>query len=601
MKVKGVFKKSIRCRLTAVYLFIIAVSLSTIGGYFIWRIEAFYLENLKRHMLNDAFILTDLFLTLKNTPEASPDLIDAECKKLGAGMEMRITYISADGSVWGDSHGDVYLMENHLERPEVKAALSQGKGIARRYSATTDMQMFYLAMVMEEKEGSDIIRLAVPLSYINRNIIQLRLILVSGLFLALLISALLSLRFSGSIIRPLKEIGEVAASISSGDFDRKVAYRRDDELGDLAQKINEMGQKLKEKVEELSQEKNKLETVISAMTSGVILCNAQGKIELLNEAAREIFGAEKEDIRGLPFKAVFRNIVLSEKLQEVLKTGRMKSFELNLFYPSTLVLQVIIVPIVKEIPEETMGALVVFHDITGFRSLENMRSEFVANVSHELRTPLTVIKGYAETLLEENNRQDEQRVIKILTTIDKEAERLARLLNDLLNLSRIESDKAIMKKQKTDIKRVVAEAAALLSAQAEEKALQLNLHLPEEEIAPIIGNADWLLQMFIDVIDNAVKYTPQGGKIDIKIEQSTREVIVSVSDTGIGIPAKDLPYIFERFYRVDKGRSRRLGGTGLGLAIVKHIVEAHNGNVEVKSILGVGTTFKIHLPTGYNF
>jgi two-component system phosphate regulon sensor histidine kinase PhoR len=589
--------KSIRWRLTTIYLFIIAISFSTIGGYFIWRIEDFYLENLQRHVLNNAFILAELFSTLRNSGEASSGLIDEVCKKMGASMESRITFISEDGSVLGDSYQDVHLMENHLQRPEVQAALAQGKGISRRYSTTTDMHMFYMAIVVEESSTRDIIRLAVPLSYIQKNISQLRLILISGLLAALLISALLSLRFSGGLIKPLKEIGAVASSISSGDFDRKVVYQSEDELGNLAKTINEMGRTLKEKVRQISQEKSKLETVISAMTSGVILCNARGSIDFINDAALKIFAVEREDVVSLSLQAALRNVVLFENLQEVLEKGEMKSFELNLFFPDTRVLQVYMVPVIGETGKEIMGALAVFHDITGIRSLESMRSEFVANVSHELRTPLTIIKGYAETLLGENNQQDAETVKKILTIIDKEAERLARLLKDLLNLSRIESRKGVMKKQEVNIKQVVAEARGLLQAQAREKALNLNLRLPEEELKSIKGDSDWLLQLFIDVIDNAIKYTPQGGSIDIKIEQRSKEVLVSVSDTGIGIPTKNLPYIFERFYRVDKGRSRRLGGTGLGLAIVKHIVDAHNGRVEVKSTVGVGTTFYIYLPS----
>lgn len=589
--------KSIRWRLTTIYLIIIAISLSTIGGYFIWRIEAFYLENLQKHMLNEAFILAELFSTLKNNGEKTAELIDEVCKKMGTSMESRITFITEDGSVLGDSHQNVHLMDNHLQRPEVQAALSQGKGVFRRYSTSTDMEMFYVAMVLDESSPRDIIRLAVPLSYINKSISQLRLILISGLFTALLIATFLSLRFSGRLIRPLQEIGSVARSISSGDFDCKVAFRSEDELGILAKTINEMGQTLKEKVRQISREKSKLETVISAMTSGVILCNARGSIDFINDAALKIFGVEREDVVGFSLQAAIRNFVLSENLQEVLEKDEMKSFELNLFFPDTRVLQVYMVPITGGSRKEVMGALAVFHDITGIRSLESMRSEFVANVSHELRTPLTIIKGYAETLLDENNWHDLGTVKKILTIIDKETERLARLLKDLLNLSRIESSKGVMKRQDVNIKQVVAEAIGLLQAQAKEKALHINLRLPEEGLKSIKGDSDWLLQLFIDILDNAIKYTPQGGSIDIKIEQRSKEVLVIVSDTGIGIPAKNLPYIFERFYRVDKGRSRRLGGTGLGLAIVKHIVDAHNGRVEVKSTVGVGTTFYIYLPS----
>ncbi|HAP31855.1 MAG TPA: PAS domain-containing sensor histidine kinase, partial [Firmicutes bacterium] len=216
--------------------------------------------------------------------------------------------------------------------------------------------------------------------------------------------------------------------------------------------------------------------------------------------------------------------------------------------------------------------------------------------SHELRTPLTVIKGYTETLLDEQNWQDPKMAERILTIIDKEAERLSRLLKDLLDLSQIESSKGVMKKQKVDLKNVVEEAVSLLRGHSEAKNLEVNLIIHGHELRNIWGDPDWLLQMFIDILENAIKYTPQGGRIEIKLQEKGKELLAAVKDTGIGIPARNIPYIFERFYRVDKGRSRRLGGTGLGLAIVKHILEAHGGHVTVESSVGVGTTFSVYLP-----
>lgn len=590
--------KSIQWRLTSVYLLIIAVSLSALGGYFIWRIEAFYMENLEKHMLNKAVIAAELFSVIKDGGSTSLQDINELCKDLGVKTDSRITYIAEDGTVIGDSFEDVYLMENHRNRPEVKAALEMGKGVSLRYSSTADMGMYYAAMVIDKGSAAgDIVRFSVPLSFIKGSIAQLRLILLSVLLFVLTIAAVLSLRFSRSLINPIEEIGSVARFISSGNFDRKVLFKSDDELGVLARTINNMGETLKEKVWQISQEKSKLETVMSAMTNGVILFNSSGNVDFINDAAEKIFGVKRENAVGLSLQAAFRNFVLYENLQEVLKNGALKSFELNLFVPETRVLQVHMVAVTAGQPEkEIMGALTVLNDITGLRSLERMRSEFVANVSHELRTPLTVIKGYAETLLDETNWEKPVVVKNILTIIDREAERLARLLKDLLDLSRIESSKSIMRKQELNIFQVLADAKALLKTPAEDKIINVSIHHPQEDIKLIQGDPDWLLQLFIDILDNSIKYTPQGGSIDIKIEQSNREVIISIQDTGIGIPAKNIPYIFERFYRVDKARSRRFGGTGLGLAIVKHVVDAHNGRVEVKSTVGVGTIFSIFLP-----
>lgn len=589
--------KSIRWRLTLVYLFIVTVSLMTIGGYFLWRIETFYMENLKKHMFSEARAYAELFTILQERGDVE-EKINEVCKRLRGGTATRVTFIAGDGRVLGDSHEEARLMENHLARPEVQGAMELGEGFSRRYSSTVGMEMFYVALLLGEGNSHQqgFVRLAVPLSYINQNVAQLRNILISGLLLALLISLLLSLRFSGKLISPLEEIGRVARAIASGNFDSKVKIRRGDELGALARTINEMGLKLKEKVQQISREKSKLETVMSAMTSGVILCDFRGRIDFMNEAAGKIFGVEKKNVSGLPFQAVIRNFVFYEKLQESLNEGEMKTFELSLFFPETKVIQAHVIPIRGTNGEDIMGVLAMVHDITGIRSLERMRSEFVANVSHELRTPLTTIKGYAETLLDENNWRDRETVRRILIVIDKEAERLARLLKDLLNLSQIESSKGLMKKEKIKLGQVIKESVALLESQAEEKGLKLELSLPEKDPETLRGDPDWLLQLFIDLLDNAIKYTPAGGMISVKLKETEKEAVVSVSDTGIGIPAKHLPYIFERFYRVDKARSRSLGSTGLGLAMVKHIVEAHGGRVEVESAVGEGTTFTVYLP-----
>ncbi|MEW5920103.1 MAG: two-component system histidine kinase PnpS [Bacillota bacterium] len=585
---------SIRWRLTALHLMIITVSLLTIGGYLIWRIESFYMSVLEKQILNEALIAGELINNILKE-ENSEQLIDDTCKIIGSKTGHRITYLAPDGRVIGDSLEKVHLMDNHLSRPEIQAALREGKGSSQRYSSTLAMEMYYLALAIEsDGEAEGFVRLAVPLSFIRSSIGQLRIILISGLFLALFISSLLSLRFSGRLTRPLEEVGRVARGIASGNFSKRVEYQREDELGVLARTVNEMGETLKENVEKIVYEKNRLETVMSAMTSGVILCNDKGEIDFINDAGEVIFGLDKGKATGLSINKAFRNYLLYDQFQEALAGGEIKSFDLNLFFPETKVLQVHMIPI-RDHSGKTTGVLAVLHDITGLRSLERMRSEFAANVSHELRTPLTTIKGYAETLLDETNWQERETALHFLRIIDKEAERLSHLLDDLLNLARIESNKGVMKKQKVSVKQTLEDAVSLLKKQAGNKNLEVKLETGQKEWS-IQGDHDWLLQLFIDLLDNAIKYTPEGGKIVITIEEKENECIVAVSDTGIGISGEDLPHIFERFYRADKARSRRLGGTGLGLAVVKHIVEAHNARINVKSTVGQGTTFTLSFP-----
>ncbi len=576
------------------HFIIITISLLTIGGYLIWRIESFYMSNLEKQIVNETFITGELINHML-TGESNEQLVDDMCERIGANTGHRITYLDTDGRVIGDSLEEAQLMENHLKRPEIQSALMKGKGTSQRYSSTVDMEMYYVALVLErEGEPGGFVRISVPLSFIRSSISQLRTILISGLFLALLLASFLSFRFSGRITRPLEEVGRVARGIASGNFSQRVAYQNEDELGTLARTVNEMGETLKENVEQIVYEKNRLETVMSAMTSGVILCNAKGEIDFINDAIETIFGLDQAKVIGLPINVAFRNYLLYDQFQEALAGGTLKSFELNLFFPETRVLQVYMIP-VKDHSGKTIGALAVLHDITGLRSLERMRSEFAANVSHELRTPLTTIKGYAETLLDETNWQEPETAFKFLRIIDKEAERLSRLLDDLLNLSQIESNKGVMKKQKVIVQKAIRDAVSLLEKQAEAKRLSVQLESGEKECS-IQGDPDWLLQLFIDLLDNAIKYTPDGGKIVFFIERKTDGCTVAISDNGIGISSEDLPYIFERFYRADKARSRRLGGTGLGLAVVKHIVEAHSARIEVKSTPGQGTTFTLFFP-----
>lgn len=584
--------RSIRWRLTMLHFIVITISLLTIGGYLIWRIENFYMFNLERQLVNEAYITGELIGNILHG-EDREHLVDQMCAKIGENTGHRITYLAPDGRVIGDSLEEAPLMENHLNRPEIQAALRRGQGTIQRYSATVDMEMYYVALVREEWPGG-FVRISVPLSFIRSSISQLRIILISGLFLALLLASFLSFRFSGRITRPLEEVGRVARGIASGNFNQRVAYQRDDELGTLARTVNEMGETLKENVEQILYEKNRLETVMTAMTSGVILCNAKGEIDFINDAIEKIFRLDQAKVIGLPINVAFRNYLLYDQFQEVLDGGNLKSFELNLFFPETRVLQVYMIP-VKDHSGKIIGALAVLHDITGLRSLERMRSEFAANVSHELRTPLTTIKGYAETLLDETNWQERETAFTFLRIIDKEAERLSRLLDDLLNLSQIESNKGVMKKQKVILQKAIRDAVSLLEKQAEAKRLSVQLESGEKECS-IQGDPDWLLQLFIDLLDNAIKYTSDGGKIVFNIKRKTDGCTVAISDNGIGISSEDLPYIFERFYRADKARSRRLGGTGLGLAVVKHIVEAHSAHIEVKSSPGQGSTFTLFFP-----
>ena len=391
---------------------------------------------------------------------------------------------------------------------------------------------------------------------------------------------------------PLSEIADMTRRIARGDFSKKALTRSSDEIGNIATSLNYMADEIKEKMAGLSSEKTKLEAVVSGMFEGVILTNAKGDIVLANPAIRKFFAVDLLHKGKIPIE-VIRNSAIHDIVDMVLKKKqRFTTKELVINVPEEKVIQINGVPVVEEGKLE--GAILVFHDITELRRLERMRQDFVANVSHELRTPIASIKGYAETLLGGaiNDKANAKDFVEI---IYRDSERLAQLISDLLDLSGIESGKMKMAIVPLDVRNILERAIKIMDKQAKDKELSINLNL-KDVLPRILADEARMLQVLINLLDNSVKYTMSGGTITVSAQPKGRYIQIDISDTGIGIPDKDMPRIFERFYRVDKARSRELGGTGLGLSIVKHIVQSHKGEVWVKSAVGKGSTFSFIIP-----
>lgn len=411
--------------------------------------------------------------------------------------------------------------------------------------------------------------------------------------LAFTCSVVLALILYKRVIGPLDEMSSVAQDMARGNLDQEIRIFAQDELGDLARSINYMARQLKSNLDDVVAEKNRIQAILSSMADGVIALDGWGRVILINPVVEEIFGISFANCRGKNILRVIRNNELERILNQALETDQGIEKQVQILIPEPRFFRVHVTPL-KGAGRERAGVVALLRDITERKRLEEMRSDFVANVSHELRTPLTSIRGFSETLLD-GALEDTAVARQFLEIINTEAERLTRLIDELLNLSKIENQNSVLQKQPVALPTLIERTIAIFRQRAGEKNLAIQAEIVGD--VPVVqGDPDMLSQVLINLIDNAFSYTPTGGRVLVRARASAGEVKVDVQDNGIGIPPESLPRLFERFYRVDKARSREQGGTGLGLSIVKHIVEAHGGSVQVQSKVGEGSTFSFNLP-----
>jgi len=515
-------------------------------------------------------------------------------EKIGAAIKARVTLIDRNGTVTGDSdlnQARLHQLENHLKRPEVQEALHTGVGNAMRYSDTLRTSMLYTALTYESKGHNGIIRLALPLDNLANATESLHKMTAGAVSVAILAALGFSLFLSRITSRPLREMAAIAARIGKQEETRRIPVTSHDEIGLLATVLNDMAERIDSQMRGLAAEKTRLDTILRGMGEGVMLASRDGVITLANPAFLSMFGIT-EKVDGKNLIEISRNPDLHAAFHDLAVSGTELTCEIRI-QPGNITLLTHWVPLAMN--GDGDGVVAVFHDITDMKYVEEMRRDFVANVSHELRTPVSVIKGYAETLMLDGVLTSEpERSARFVEIIHKHAERLTTLINDILTLSCLEAKEAALELNSMDILGTINKSCALLGAHAAEKNIRISNEVTGG-LPRVLVDQGRLEQVLVNLIDNAVKYTPEGGAIRIYAEQEDTTIKISVQDTGIGIPAKDLPRIFERFYRVDEGRSRDQGGTGLGLAIAKHIVQLHGGELTVTSIPGKGSTFSFTL------
>ena len=508
-------------------------------------------------------------------------------------LKARVTIIAWDGEVVGDSEVPPERfaeLDNHIGRPEIRDAIAKGVGSSIRYSETLRNDMLYAALPFRSATGQDaVLRLALSMSSINAAKHEFRAVLGWSLLAAAITVVFFSNLLAGVSTKSLHAVAAIASKIGKGEIGTRVPVVSGSEVGELARVLNEMAQKTEEQLERLSAEKNRLDTILKGMGEGIMVADPQGVVTLVNPAFRELFGM-KDEIEGRQLIDISRHPALHESFRGVIALGQERVEELQLHAPKEKTVLTHWVPLMEN--GVLTGVVAVFHDISDIRQLEKIRRDFVANVSHELRTPVTIIKGYAETLLA-GALENPQQATRFVNIMYSHADRLAALIQDLLTLSQLESGTIALEARSVSVHDIAEHVVALLEQKIRERRISIDI-LGLAGAPGVLADPGRLEQVFVNLVDNAVKYTPAGGSVTLTATAEEDRVVVAVRDTGIGIPSRDLPRIFERFYRVDSARSREEGGTGLGLAIVKHIVQQQGGTVSVESS-GQGSIFYVTL------
>ncbi|EIZ4012517.1 PAS domain-containing protein [Listeria monocytogenes] len=576
--------------------FILFFVVMVIVGIFSGELMKSTYLNMKENQLED-----DAKILLQTTNMENLDLdkdaatIQKSLDPLGEDIDARITVIDSKGDVVADTKKDPEKLDNHMNRPEVTDILKKGEsvGISIRESDSLGYSMLYVAVPVKHQSKTDgVLRISISLESVDAAVAKLwgNLALIFGI--ALVIIAAISVFIARKITRPVREIIEVSTDLANHKYDSRIHGKISGELQDLSISVNTLAESLETQMFEIKQNEQRLNAIVQNLVSGVMLINVDKQVIMTNRTMYQILG--ETEITGKPFYEVIKSFALSQLIEATFETKTIQQKEIILYFPREMILDASVSPILGENGEIT-GIILLLHDITQIRHLENVRSEFVTNVSHELKTPVTALKGFAETLLD-GAMYDEMLLKKFLTIIKEESDRLHRLIMDILALSRIEQNPVPENVELVELDEVIEQSARTIFEMATEKNIQVII--PEKTIPSVTieTDRDKLQQILINLLSNAINYTPVDGKVEVKLIEQEAEVIIEVTDNGIGIPAKDIDRVFERFYRVDKARSRHSGGTGLGLSIVKHLVENCGGRIEVESQEEVGSTFRVTLP-----
>ncbi|WP_413910042.1 ATP-binding protein [Desulfobacula sp.] len=593
-------KKKLIWQIFPSFLVIIVLSLSSVTSYSTSYFKDFFLKNSEKELTTRTELLQINFADILpedmiNTDQDQIRHIDELCKVIGEKTGTRVTIIFPSGVVVGDSFGDIKMMENHMKRPEIMEAMQRKKGVSIRYSSTLDKKMMYIALpVMIDGRVIAVVRTAVSVSAIDNKIKSVRNNIFIALAFTILAAAIASLYVTRRITLPVEQMKTGATKFAKGNLKERLAVPDVEELSELAITMNRMAENLDEKIKDFENRSMELEAVHASMQEGVIAIDKNGRIITINSAAAKIFDFPASKLKARYILEVARNFGLQKFIQRALATHEPVEEDIVITRDEDLTLNIHSTALYDN-TERRLGTLIIFHNITRIRRLERMHKDFAANVSHELKTPLTAIKGFIETLQEMLVTNDTRQSEKFLKIIEKNVNRMIELINDLLALSRLERLQGTnIQFENQPLATLIQGAVNICHPRINAKDITVSIDCPED----LNGRVDPILmeQAIINLVDNAVKYNPEGSQIAIAVTRQNHSLDIVIKDNGIGIDKEHLPKIFNRFYRVDRGRSRNEGGTGLGLAIVKHIIQYHNGKIDVDSTKGSGSCFKISIP-----
>lgn len=587
--------KSIRWRIALPYIALILVVMLFLGLTLGRFVRQNYQTQLTHELSSNAYLLAEA-LQVPLADGYTPEQLEALVKQWSDQLDGRITIIDPAGNVLADSHAEQVEIENHLDRPEIAAAIETGEGSSTRFSRTLGYTQMYVAAAIQDTSGLlGVVRISLPMQEIEARLDRLNRTLTGFTLAATLAALLLAIWIANSASRPLRELTQTAEQIAHLNQDSPAYLTRGDEIAQLTQAFHAMSRQLSNQIAALEGERSKLSAVLAEISDGLVILDPNGQVQTINRAAQELFDVAENAAVGRSIIEAVRLHQVVELAQAAQESGQIQSAILEL--PARqLTLQTLAIP--RHLESESnasAGVLLLFQNLTRLRRLETVRRDFISNISHELRTPLASLKALTETL-QEGALEDPPAARRFLSQMETEVDALSQMVSELLELARIESGRVPLQLQEVDPADLIARAVERLRLQAERSGLQVNIS--EEQLPKILADPARLEQVLVNLLHNAIKFTPSGGQITLKAEPYSANgadfIQFSVQDTGIGIPAADLTRIFERFYKSD--RARASGGTGLGLAIARHLVDAHGGKIWVESQETHGSTFYFTVP-----
>ncbi|MBN1827874.1 MAG: PAS domain-containing protein [Deltaproteobacteria bacterium] len=581
-------KKNFFYKVFATFLVIIVVSLAVVGFLTTSLIKKWGMEQIERNLLRETKMITLV---------SSKADIPAKAQELAKLTSARVTLIDTDGTVLFDTRRDATSLENHLNRPEIQEARIRGSGTAIRYSRTLSIDSLYVAYPLQKEGALDgYVRLSRPLAEVADYTNAFTIIIIESFGIVGFLSFIIAFIFSSRLVSPIQEIQQFTERLRRGDSVGSILIHSGDEVGRLAQNINFMVSELNDSIQRANREKGKIEAAFASMNDGILILDRNDRIETMNDAFKRFFKVRfLRDVAGKTCLEAFRNSDLQAIFEDYRRRDCLRTIgEIQADHGGAMILTVNISPI-KGLPPGDMKTMIVFHDTTQLKKLEEMRVDFVANVTHEIKTPLAAILGFVETL-KDGAMEERDTAAQFLDTIERHARRLNRLVDDLLAISDIELGKTNFYFEDVPLESVIDGVLPLIERRMLEKNIAFEKNIPPD-LPSIRADRDRLAQIFLNILDNAVKFTPSSEKVHLAcLKRDDGTVACSITNSGVDIPKAALARLGERFYRVDKTRSRDLGGTGLGLSIVKHLMKAHGGTLRFESSPGKGTTVILDFP-----